>query len=164
MKMKSLLLWQSIARLLWLRLCVRGQLLALPRTWSRIVIGSYQRPHETSASWRGMGQAGDRETHHLPGLPSSHASAVTKLHECHISNGYVTASSLRLAPETPASKVFCLGCSNGCHLSSLSHLPPLPHSVITSPPLPTSQFHKLAQIHFTTLLLLFGDSPSPPCS
>lgn len=85
---------------------------------------SYQRPHETSASWRGTGQAGDRETHHLPGLPSSHASTVTKLHEYHISNGYITASSLCLAPETLASKLFCLGCSNGCHLSSLSHLPP----------------------------------------
>ena len=125
---------------------------------------SYQWPHETSASWRGTGQAGDRETHHLPGLPSSHASTVTKPHEYHISHGSITASSLCLAPETPACEVFCLGCYNGCHLSSLSHLPP-PGSPTTQCDhvSPTANFSvpQLAQIHSTILLLTFGDSPLP---
>ena len=143
-----------------------GSYSALQWTQGWVIIGLISDRCETSASCRGMGQAGDTETQHLPGIPPSCASTVTNLRKFHVSNGYSIASSLCTAPETPASDIFCLGCPKGSRLSSLSsllHAADLKHSVIKSPPLPPPQHHHLAQMHFSILLLIF-DNSHPRCT
>lgn len=164
MKMKSLLLWQSIAWLPWLRLCVCGQLLALPRTCSRIIVGlisGHMRPqHPGEERDRlGTGKPTISQVFLLPTHPQS-PSSMNTTSPMAISQPFLYAWHQEHQPARSFAWAVIMAAISPPFLISL-HPAALQHSVIMSPPLPTSQFHKLAQIHSTILLLTFGDSPLP---
>lgn len=144
MKTKSLLLWQSMAQLPWLRLCVCGQLLALPWTRSRIVIGlisDHTRPqHPGEERDRlGTGKPTTSQAFLLPTHPES-PSPTSTTSPAAPSQPLLYAWHQKRQPARPFAWAVTVAAISPPFLISLHPAAPQ-DSVIMSPPLPTSQFH-----------------------